>query len=82
LVNFGSEEALVNVEYRLEGGAIWDADNANESFTIPANGQRQIRQYFDTTMVSGKGSAAISSTQPLGAVVQILARNQTPSSGA
>ena len=82
LVNFGSEEALVNVEYRLEGGAIWDADNANESFTIPANGQRQIRQYFDTTMVSGKGSAAISSTQPLGAVVQVLARNQTPSSGA
>lgn len=82
LVNFSSEEALVNVEYRLEGGAIWDADNANESFTIPANGQRQIRQYFDTTMVSGKGSAAISSTQPLGAVVQILARGQTPSSGA
>lgn len=82
LVNFGSEEALVNVDYLLEGGADWDADDANESFTIPANGQRQIRQYFDTTMVSGKGSAAISSTQPLGAVVQVLARNQTPSSGA
>jgi len=82
LVNFGSEEALVNVDYLLEGGADWDADDANESFTIPANGQRQIRQYFDTTMISGKGSAAISSTQPLGAVVQILARNQTPSSGA
>jgi len=82
LVNFGSKEALVNVDYLLEGGADWDADDANESFTIPANGQRQIRQYFDTTMVSGKGSAAISSTQPLGAVVQVLARNQTPSSGA
>ncbi len=82
LVNFGSEEALVNVDYLLEGGANWDADDANESFTIPALGQRQIRQYFDGTMISGKGSAAISSTQPLGAVVQVLARNQTPSSGA
>jgi len=82
LVNFGSEDALVNIDYLLENGSNWDADDANESFTIPGNGQRQIRQYFDTTMTSGKGSAAISSNQPLGAVVQVLARNQTPSSGA
>ncbi len=33
-------------------------------------------------MSAGQGSAVIRSTQPLGAVVQILARNQTPSSGA
>jgi len=82
LVNFGTEEANVNIDYVLEGGADWDADDANESFSIPALGQRQIRQYFDTTMISGKGSAAVSSTQPLGAIVQVLARNQTPSSGA
>jgi hypothetical protein len=65
------------------GGSNWDADNANENFTVPMNyGQKVIRQYFDTTMSSGKGSVVLSSTEPLAAIVQIQARNQTASLSA
>ena len=82
-VNFGTADANVTVSYLLDNGSVWDADNANEAFTIPADGgQVQIRQYFDTTLAAGQGSAVISSDQPLGSVVQIQARNQTPSQGA
>jgi len=83
LVNFGTEEAAVEVEYLKSDGTPWDADDANESFTIPADGgQVQIRQYFDSTMTAGEGSAVVSSSQPLGSIVQIQARGQVPSSGA
>ena len=83
LVNFGGSEATVQVEYLKSDGTLWDADDANESFTIPADGgQVQIRQYFDSTMTAGEGSAVVSSSQPLGSIVQIQARGQVPSSGA
>lgn len=83
LVNLDTADAVVNVQYVTDTGAVWDADNANESFTVPGSfGQKIVAQYFDTTMAAGKGSAVISSSAPLSAVVQILARNQTPSSGA
>lgn len=83
LVNFGAEIAQVTAKYYNPDGSIWDADNANESFTIDANyGQKIIAQYFDTTLAEGQGSVVLSSSQELGAVTQILARNQVPTSGA
>jgi hypothetical protein len=83
LVNFGTSTANVTVSYTQTNGSVWTADAGNTSFTIPANGgQKPVYQYFDNTLTAGAGSAVVSSDQPLGAVVQILARNQTPTSGA
>lgn len=83
LVNLSSTDAAVSVTYLKTDGSVWDADNANESFTIPGNfGQMIVAQYFDSTMTAGSGSAVVSSNAPLGSVVQILARNQTPTQGA
>ncbi len=83
LVNLGSATANVTVMYVKSDGSPWDADTSSEVFSIPGNfGQKIITQYFDSTMTSGSGSATITSNTPLSAVVQILARNQTPSSGA
>ena len=83
LINFGSSTANVAVEYLEDTGSSWAADSANTSFTIgPDGGQKIIRQYTDSTMTSGRGSAVVSSTEPLGAVVQIRAIGQTPTSGA
>jgi hypothetical protein len=83
LVNFGTSVANVAVSYFTTGGGAWQADAGNTSFTIPANGgQKAVYSYFDTTMSPGQGSAVVSSDQPLGGVVQILARGQTPTSGA
>lgn len=76
-------DANVNIDYFKPDGTPWSADPGNTSFSIPGNfGQKIVAQYFDTTMVGGEGSVVIQSDQPIGAIVQILARNQTPSSGA
>ncbi len=83
LVNLSASTATVSVNYYLENGSNWAASPASTSFTVPGNGgQAIIAQYFDATMASGRGSAVVASDQPLGAVVQILARNQTPTQGA
>jgi len=85
LVNLGPAVANVVVSYLLDTGATWTAPAGSTSFTIPANGgQKIVRQYSDAmTPASGKGSATVSSDQPLGAVVQILARPpQVATSGA
>ncbi len=84
LINMNSTtDASVQVSYLKDDGTVWDAADANESFTIPANyGQIQIRQYFDTVMASGRGSAVVSSSEELAAVVQIQARGQTPTQGS
>lgn len=84
LVNLSSSTATVTVNYYKENGSQWVADAANTNFQIAGNGgQAIIRQYFDTTMTSGRGSAVVASDQPLGAVVQIQARSpQVPTSGA
>lgn len=75
LANMGSQDALVNISYILDSGAPWAADAANTSFTLAANGgQKQIRNYFDTTMTAGKGSAIITSGQPLAAITLLIAR--------
>jgi hypothetical protein len=41
-----------------------------------------IAQYFDSTMVDGAGSAVVESDQPVAAIVNMLARGQTPTSGS
>lgn len=84
LVNFGTSVATVQVQYLLDSGAAWTAPAGSTNFTIPANGgQKIIRQYQDVmTPSSGRGSAVVSSDQPLGAVVQISAQGQVPTSGA
>ena len=84
LVNLSSTtNADVTALYFKADGSVWDADNANESFTIPMNfGQKIIAQYFDGTLSSGAGSVVISSTAPVGSVVQVQARGQTPTMGA
>lgn len=75
LANMGSQEAQVNISYLTSGGAAWPADPENTTFTLAANGgQKQIRNYFDTTMTAGQGSAVISSSQPLAAITLMLAR--------
>jgi len=83
LVNLGSADATVNVQYLKEDGSVWDADPANESFIVPADfGMVQVRQYFDSTLAAGRGSVVVSSDQPLAGVSQIQARNQVPTQGA
>jgi hypothetical protein len=83
LVNLGTEQAQVVAEYYLQDGSVWAVQPENTTFTVDGNyGQRGVAQYFDTVMKAGSGSVVISSSQPMGAVVQILARNQTATSGA
>ena len=84
MVNLGTAPATVSLEYRKNTGALWPVGAAYQGpFTLAANGGSvQLRQYFDTAMSSGKGSVVLSSDQPLGAISQILARGQVPSSGA
>lgn len=83
LINFGTDEATVAVQYLKDDGTNWTTSSDRQNFTIDANGgQAILRQYDDPNMTDGRGSVVVSSSQPLGAVVQIQARNQTPTSGA
>ena len=83
LINMKDVDATVTVQYLKDNGSVWDALDTNESFTVPKNyGQIQIRQYFDTTMTGGRGSAVVTSSQQLGAISQIQARGQVPTQGA
>jgi hypothetical protein len=81
LVNLSASGAQGNIRYVKPDGSAWRAD---ESFTLPANGGQAIyRQYLDASLSSGQGSVIIESNEPVGAVAQILARGQNPtSSGA
>lgn len=85
LVNLSNPtaSASVTIAYYKEDGSAWAVDAASAQATLPKQGdQAIIRQYFDATMTAGRGSAVVSSSAPLGAVVQIQARNQTPTLGA
>ncbi len=83
VVNFGSSTASVTVDYIKENGDPWPADPDKSAFTVDPNyGNKTIAQYFDATMSPGKGSAILSSNQPLGAVVTIQARGQVATQGA
>jgi hypothetical protein len=93
LVNLGPGPASGVIQYFTEfkdstGGTSWG--NGSESFMIDTTGGQAIfRQYANPgnpgnpNLTSGAGSVVVMANQPLGAVVQILARGQNPtSSGA
>jgi len=81
LVNLESEVAGGTVQYFKPDGTLWKAD---ESFSLAANGGQAIfRQYLDSALAAGRGSVVVSADRSVGAVVQVLARGQNPtSSGA
>lgn len=83
LVNLGDGPATGAVEYVKSDGTDW----GSEGFTISESGGQAIfRQYADTgdpgnpNLDDGSGSVVVSADQPLGAVVQIQARGQDPTS--
>lgn len=86
LVNLGNGPAQGVVQYIKTDGSSWGSEN----FTISTTGGQAIFRQYDSVgrpgnpgLTEGAGSVVISADQPLGAVVQILARNQNPtSSGA
>jgi hypothetical protein len=85
--NLGDATANVEVAYMRDydgatPGGTWNADPANESFTIEAGKSKVVAQYLDATMSDGAGSATISSDQPVAAIVNQLARGQTATSGS
>ena len=81
LVNLGDGAAEGSIQYIRADGSTW---KAAESFEIAEPGGQAIyRQYFDDELEDGAGSVIVSANQPIGAVVQILARGQNPTtSGA
>jgi hypothetical protein len=80
LVNLGPDEVHGEVQYLKPDGSAW---RTSQSFTLPApGGQLVFRQYADSELPTGKGSVIVNADGPLGAVAQIQARNQTPTSGA
>jgi len=86
LVNLGSGTATGTISYIKQDGTPWGSETLN----IPGNGGQAIFRQYDPpgssgnpNLTSGSGSVMVTADQPLGAVVQILARNQNPtSSGA
>ena len=85
LVNLDKDHAAGGaISYLLESGAIWPGvSTGNLSFILqPNGGSIQIKQYFDPTMEAGRGSVVIAAERPVGAIVQIQARGQTPTQGA
>ena len=88
LVNLGSEAAHGVINYYKTDGTAWG--DGSEEFTIDEpGGQAIFRQYNppgepgNPNLTDGAGSVVVSADQPLGAVAQILARGQDPtSSGA
>lgn len=81
LVNLSGTDSSGSIEYFKQDGTKWRAD---EAFTLAANGGQAIfRQYADPLLTSGQGSVVVNASQATGSVVQLLARDQNPtSSGA
>jgi len=82
LVNLGSGEAKGTIKYLLSDGSSWRLD---EAFTITQPGGQLIKRQYDANsgLTSGRGSVIVSADQPLGAVIQLQARDgQVPTSGA
>lgn len=77
------KEASVTVDYIKPDGTSWSGSSYTQT-TIPANGgQWIVRQYDDKNLTAGKGSVVISSSQRLGALVQLLNKSSgAPTSGA
>jgi hypothetical protein len=82
LVNLANGSNAGTIQYVLggEAGGTW---RPSEPFTLNSLGAQIIRrQYDDASLPAGSGSVVVSTDGPVGAVVQIQARDQTPTSGA
>ncbi len=85
--NLSDELATIHVEYlqHYDGttaGGPWAADAGNIDFTVNPGSSKVVAQYLDGTMSDGAGSAIVESDQPIAAIVNMLARGQTPTSGS
>lgn len=68
------------IKYVLPDGSQW---RDPQNFALNGVGDLSIyRQYFDDQLSPNSGSVVVSTDGPIGAVVQIQARGQTPTSGA
>jgi len=80
LVNLVSGANNGQIQYVLQDGSEW---RASETFSLNGIGDLVIkRQYSDAQLSPNSGSVVVSTDGPIGAVVQIQARGQTPTSGA
>jgi hypothetical protein len=81
LVNLVSGANQGTISYvKASDGSEW---RDPQDFTFNALGDQLIyRQYDDQELDPGSGSVVVSTSGPVGAVVQIQARGQTPTSGA
>jgi hypothetical protein len=80
--NLGDDTANVEVSYTKVGGDAWTAAPGNTNFQVEAGKSKVVAQYLDDTLEDGAGSATVSSDQPMAAIVNMLARGQTPTSGS
>jgi len=80
LVNLVAGENTGQIAYILPTGGEWFP---TQSFTLDGIGDQAIyRQYEEEELDPGSGSVVVSTDGPVGAVVQIQAREQTDTSGA
>jgi hypothetical protein len=80
LVNLNNGANTVSINYYKPDGSQW---RPSESTTLATQGAQVIRrQYEDAALSAGSGSVVVGGSGPMGAVVQILARGQVPTSGA
>jgi hypothetical protein len=80
LVNLNNGANTVTINYYKPDGT---PSRPSESTTLATQGAQAIlRQYDDAGLSAGSGSAVAGASGPLGAVVQIQARDQVPSNGA
>lgn len=82
-----TEQAVVLVEYMKSydgstSGGTWTADADKTNFTLEPGSSKVVAQYFDGTMTDGAGSAVVMSDRPIAAIVNMLARDQVPTSGS
>jgi hypothetical protein len=80
LVNLTNGANTANISYYKPDGSQWRTPEVKTFTTL---GEQAIyRQYTDPTLSAGSGSVVVGGQGALGAVVQIRALNQTPTSGA
>ncbi len=82
LVNLDTGSNTATIAYYKPDGSKWRTTDQEK--TLDGLGDNfQYRQYTDSELSAGRGSVVVTSDGPLGAVVQIQARDgQTPSFGA
>lgn len=83
--NLGTATANVQVEYKKQydgttPGGDWTGSSYT-NFTVTVGSSKVVAQYLDTLEDGVAGSVTISADQPVAAIVNQLARGQTPTSG-